>query len=153
MRRECTEWPDPPFSPFRKPNVGTAWPRLVRASHLFCHTFLMSAAFIRRCLTWFCFCVVANSKWVGSDSREKRDLQHGPQHWTLDSHPNRTQWVQHTVCLSFTCLSILYIYIQLSLLFVSLTRLQRWKQDTTEGETWRDFLLTSHLHVRSYKLL
>uniref|UniRef100_A0A8C2ZQK0 Origin recognition complex subunit 2 n=1 Tax=Cyclopterus lumpus TaxID=8103 RepID=A0A8C2ZQK0_CYCLU len=38
MTMVCTEWLGPPCSPFRKPNVDTAWPRLVRAFVLFCYT-------------------------------------------------------------------------------------------------------------------
>ncbi len=42
-----------------------------------------------------------NSKRVGSDSREKRDLQHDPRHRTLHSHSNRPQWVQTHFSLLF----------------------------------------------------
>jgi len=46
------------------------------------------------CFSFFLFCTT--SKWFGSDSWEKRDLRRDPQRWTLDSHPNRAQWVRLT---------------------------------------------------------
>lgn len=129
MRRVCPEWLEPPFSPFRKSNVDTAWPRLVRASILFCHTYT-NFSLIRWSLTWilhtFLF-VFINSKRAGSDSREKRDLQHDPQHWTLHSHSNRPQWVQTHSLLFFVS-----IYIQLSLFFLSVSP---WLDNRGESRT------------------
>lgn len=104
MRRVCPEWLDPPFSHFRKLNAATAWPRLVRTSSTHTHcitdiqTFLHcmgSTIFIRLLLTGFlgyyilCICVFIRSKWVGADSRKKRDLQQDPKRWTFHSNPNR----------------------------------------------------------------
>lgn len=111
---------------------------------------IVSAAFIRQLLTWIsgyetlCFCAfLKQASWHGLPGKA----------WPSARPPSLSPPLppeQAAVSSAHFLYIFVSIYIWLSLFFICLflTRPQRWKQDTTEGETWRHLFAWLLLNIQ-----